>query len=192
MDLLQNLIEIIFRFREQKIAITADIEAMFFRGSVPPEVCKVLQFLWRDNPKELIKVFENGRHIFGAKCLPTCANYVLQQVARDNAQESPQVTKLIIRNFYMNDFVKSVPSAEQAIEIYKLFRAILTKGGFQLTKWISNSEQTMISIDQADKSSSSSKTFEAETRFLHRSWDFNGRLMQTIWRSAEACRRRYR
>ena len=28
-DLLQNLIGIIFRFREQKVAITADIEAMF-------------------------------------------------------------------------------------------------------------------------------------------------------------------
>ena len=61
----------------------------------------------------------------------------------------------------MDDFVKSVPSAEQAIEIYKLLRAMLARGGFQLTKWISNCEQTMTSIDQADKSPSSSKTFEA-------------------------------
>ena len=66
-----------------------------------------------------------------------------------------------MRNFYMDDFVKSVPSAEQAIEFYKLLRAIMAKGGFQLTKWISNCEQTMTSIDQADKSPSSSKTFEA-------------------------------
>ena len=62
----------------------------------------------------------------------------------------------------MNDFVKSVPSAEQAIEIYKLLRAMLAKACFQLTKWISNCEQTMTSIDQDDKSPSSSKTFEAE------------------------------
>ena len=67
-----------------------------------------------------------------------------------------------MRNFYMDNFVKSVPNAEQAIEIYKLLRAMLAKGGFQLTKWISNCEQTMTSIDQADKSPSSSKTFEAE------------------------------
>ena len=161
-DLLQNLIGIFFRFREQKIAITADIEAMFLQVKVPPEDCKVLRFLWRDNPNEPIKVYEFGRHIFGAKSLPTCANFALQQVAKDNAHESPQITKLIMRNFYMDDFVKSVTSAEQAIEIYNMLRAMLERGGFHLTKWISNCELTLTSIDQADKSPSSSKTFEAE------------------------------
>ena len=161
-DLLQNLIGIIFRFREQKIAITADIEAMYVHVKVPPEDCKVLRFLWRDNPNEPVKVYEYGRHIFRAKSSPTCAIFALQQVVRDNAQKSPQITKLIMRSFYMDDFVKSVPSAEQAIEIYKLLRAMLAKGGFQLTKWISNCEQTMTSIDQIDKSPASSKTFKAE------------------------------
>ena len=103
-----------------------------------------------------------GRHIFGAKSSPTCANYALQPVARDNTQVSPRITKLIGLNFYMDDFVKSVPSAEQDIEIYKLLRAVLVREGFHLTKWICNCEQTMTSIDQADKSPSSSKTFEAE------------------------------
>ena len=191
-ELLQNLIGIIFRFREQKIAITADIEAMFLQVKVPPEDCKVLQFLWRDNTNEPVNVYDYGRHIFGAKSSPTCANYALQQVARYNAQESPQITKLIMRNFYMDDFVKSVPSAEQAIEIYKLLRAMLAKGGFQLTKWIGNCEQTMTSIDQDDKSPASSKTFERLNRLLHPSWDCNGTLTQAIWKSAEACRRRYR
>ena len=96
-DLLQNLIGIIFRFREQTIAITAHIEAMFLQVKVPPEGCKVLRFLWRDNPNELIKVYEYGRHILGAKCSPSCANYVLQQVAKDNAHDFPQITKLIMQ-----------------------------------------------------------------------------------------------
>ena len=100
--------------------------------------------------------------IFGAKSSPTCANYALQHVARDNTKESPQITKLIRRNFYIDDFVKSVPSLEQAVEIYKLLIAMLARGGFHLTKWISNCEQTTTSIDQADKSPSSSETFEAE------------------------------
>ena len=151
-DLLQNLIGIIFSFREQKFAITADIEAMFLQVKVPPEDCKVLRFLWRDNQNKPVKVYEYGRHIFGTKSSPTCANYALQQVARDNAQESPQTTELIMRNFYLDDFVKSVPSAEQAIEIYNILRAMLAREGFHLTKWISNCEQTMKSIDQADKS----------------------------------------
>ena len=133
-DLLQNLmIGIVFRFREQKIAITADIEAMFLQVKVPPEDCKVLRFLWRNNTNEPVKVYEYGRHIFGAKSLPTCANYALQQVAKDNTHESPQITKLIRRNFCMDDFVKSVPSAEQAIEIFNILQAMLARGGFHLT-----------------------------------------------------------
>ena len=72
------------------------------------------------------------------------------------------ITKVIRRNFQMDDFFKSVPSAEQALKIHKLLRAMLARGGFHLTNWISNCEQTMTSIDQADKSPSSSKTFEAE------------------------------
>ena len=99
LDLLRNLIGIIFRFREQKIDITADREAMFLQVKVTPEDCKMLRFQWRDHPNEPVKVYENGRHIFGAKILPTCANYALQQVARDNAQESPLITKLIRRIF---------------------------------------------------------------------------------------------
>ena len=67
---------------------TAEIEAMFLQVKVPPEYCKVLQFLWRDNPDEPVKVYEYGRHIFGAKSSPTCANYAVQQISKDNAQDS--------------------------------------------------------------------------------------------------------
>ena len=48
-DLLQSLIEIIFRFTENQIALTADIEAMFRQVKVPPADCKILRFLWREN-----------------------------------------------------------------------------------------------------------------------------------------------
>ena len=62
----------------------------------------------------------------------------------------------------MDDFVKSVPSADQAIEIYKLLRAMMAKRGCQLTQCVSGCEKSMTSIDQADKSPSCGKTFEAE------------------------------
>ena len=48
-DFLQSLIGIIFKFREKKIALTADVEAMFLQVKVPLSDCKVLRFLWREN-----------------------------------------------------------------------------------------------------------------------------------------------
>ena len=62
-DLLQSLIEIIFRFREKQIALTADVEATFLQVKAPPADCKVFQFLWRENNTEPISVYEYGRHI---------------------------------------------------------------------------------------------------------------------------------
>ena len=45
--LLRYLEGIIFRFRENQIAITADIESLFLQGAVAKEHCKVIRFHWR-------------------------------------------------------------------------------------------------------------------------------------------------
>ena len=161
-DLLQSLIGIIFRFREKQIALTADVEAMFLQVKAPPADCKVLRFLWRENNTDPISVYEYGRHIFGAKSSPTCVNYALQQVGRDSRDDNGMVAKLINRNFYMDDFVKSVASWEEAVEVYKCLRKSLADRGFQLTKWICNSEKVMEEIPSEDRSDALSKTFEAE------------------------------
>ena len=137
-DLLQSLIGIIFRFREKKIAMTADVEAMFLQVTIPPADFKVPTFLWRENITDPISMYEYGRHIFGAKSSPTCVNYSLQQVGRDSRDDIEMAAKLININFYMDDFVKSVASEEEAVEVYKFLRKSLADRGFQLTKWICN------------------------------------------------------
>ncbi len=82
-DLSQSLTGIVFRFREHEVAMTADIEAMFLQVKVPPEDCKVLRFLRRRDKSQPVEVYEYTRHVFGAKSSPTCANYALNQVAKD-------------------------------------------------------------------------------------------------------------
>ena len=46
-DLLNNLVGIFMRFREEKVALSGDIEAMFNQVAVPPEDQAALRFLWR-------------------------------------------------------------------------------------------------------------------------------------------------
>ena len=64
-----------FRFGENHIAITADIESMFLQVAVPKDECKVLRFSWRNEPDDNIGIFEYNRPVSGAKSSPTCANY---------------------------------------------------------------------------------------------------------------------
>ena len=79
-DLLHSLIGIIIRFREHKIALSVDIEAIFHQVAVPSDDNRCLQFLWREDPEQRIKIYENTWHVFGVMSSPTCAKYALHQV----------------------------------------------------------------------------------------------------------------
>ena len=161
-DLLQSLIGIIFRFREHQIALSADIEAMFLQVAVPKDDSRSLRSLWREDPERRIEIYEYTRHVFGAKSSPTCANYALQQVAKDNAVNDENLVKAVQRNLYMDDFLKSVRTPQEAIEIYQKVRDILIKCGFKLTKWITSDEEVKSHIPETDRSKKVVKTFEAE------------------------------
>ena len=166
-DLLQSLIGIIFRFRKYPIALSADIEAMFLQVAVPNDDSRCLQFLWQEDPEGRIEIYEYTRHVFGAKSLPTCANYALHQVAKDNAKDEETLVKAVQQNFYMDDFLKSVITPQEVTEIYQKVRDILIKGGFNLTKWITSDEEVKSQIPEADRSLKTLtvvKTFEAEAR----------------------------
>ncbi|XP_063729361.1 uncharacterized protein LOC134856976 [Symsagittifera roscoffensis] len=73
-ELLTNLTGIVMRFREDQIAISADIEAMFMQVFVSPEDQPYLQFLWKDNTGQSA-TFQYTRHIFGATDSPCVACY---------------------------------------------------------------------------------------------------------------------
>ena len=98
-DLLQSLIGIFFRFREQEIALSADLEAMFLQVDVPNDDSRCLRFLWREDLERRLEVYEYTRHVFGAKSSPTCANYALHQVAKDNAVNDESLVRTVQRNF---------------------------------------------------------------------------------------------
>ena len=62
----------------------------------------------------------------------------------------------------MDDFLKSVRTPQQAIEIYQKARDILIKGGFNLTKWITSDDEVKSQIPETDRSTQVVKTFKAE------------------------------
>ena len=97
-NLLQSLIGIIFRFRQHPIALSADIEAMFLQVAVPNDDSRCLQFLWREDPERRIEVYQYTSHVFGAKSSPTCANYALHQVVKDNGVNDTSIVRTVQRN----------------------------------------------------------------------------------------------
>ena len=145
-DLLQNLIGILFRFRENCVALTADIEEMFLQIQVPEEQRRYLRFLWTDEDGKLMP-YQYSRRIFGAKSSPTCLNYALQQCAKLFGLEHPIASHVVMDNFYVDDMLLSVHTIEQASEVIHDLKSLLAKGSFNLTKWVTmNKMQTMLQL----------------------------------------------
>ena len=137
-DLLQKLIHILIRFRQHPHAVSADIEGMFLQVGVIPDDRPSLRFLWREDPASEVAVFQYVRHIFGSKDSLTCANYALRRTATDNTSQFPEAAQSVINNFYMDDYLESRPTAEEATQKAKDLVKLPSLGGFKQTKFLSN------------------------------------------------------
>ena len=62
----------------------------------------------------------------------------------------------------MDDFLKSVKTPQEGIEVYHRVREVLSKGGFKLTKWITSDEDVKSQIPEEDRSTNAVKTLEVE------------------------------
>ena len=94
-------------------------------------------------------------HLFGGASSPSCANYALKRTAEDNKEDFYAVTKATVkRNFYVDDCLKSVPTNLKAVKLVGELRELLSRGGFRLTKWISNSKKVMDSVPESEKAPS--------------------------------------
>ena len=137
-DLLQTLIHILLRFRQYPFAVSADIEGMFLQVGVIPRDQPSLRFLWREDPASEVAVYQYVRHIFGSKDSPTCANYALKRTATDNQDKFPEAAGSVLTNFYMDDYLESSPTVEEATQKATDLVELLALGGFKLTKFVSN------------------------------------------------------
>ena len=147
-DLLNNLVGLLFQFREKPVAITADIKAMFKQVGIIETDQTSMRFLW---PTERsIKQFQYTRLIFGARCSPTTAIFVLQKSASDFSSNQA-IEDLVYNSFYMEDFVHSFDTIQKAKDNTALLNKTLLKGGFNLTKFVSNERSAVQDFDDSNK-----------------------------------------
>ena len=161
-DLLCNLHGLLLRFRQYSVPITADIEAMFMQIGIQPKDQDYLRFLWTEDGNE--KIFKYNRLIFGATC-SSCAIFVLHKCANDHKQEHPEAYTSIMQQFYMDDFMQTYPSEEEARRSAEEIKTVLHTGGFNLTKFLSNRPAALENLLEEDKAEMKAQ------RILGQMWD---------------------
>ncbi|KAL0829476.1 hypothetical protein ABMA28_004238 [Loxostege sticticalis] len=155
-NLQSHIFDLLLDLRMFPIALNADIEKMYFQVKLAPEHQPFQRILFRFDPKSKIDVYQFNRVCFGVSSSPYLAMRVVHQLAADSRERGmyPLAAYEAVNHMYMDDYVCSLPSIEVAKNTYQQMVDMFKSGGFNLLKWISNSEELMSQIPSSHKSSS--------------------------------------
>ncbi|XP_078350822.1 uncharacterized protein LOC144635607 [Oculina patagonica] len=153
-DLMNNLIGVLIRFRKENVAVMCDVEQMFHSFHVDPAHRDFLRFLWfeENDPSKPITEFRMNVHLFGNSPSPAVATYGLRRTAVDDEEEYGEEAKnFICRNFYVDDGLASLPTAQGAIDLVKGAQGTLATAKLRLHKVVSNSVEVMEAFPAEDR-----------------------------------------
>ena len=153
-NLTNTLFGVLTRFRQEPVAVMSDIEAMFHQVRVFPDHRDVLRFLWwpgNDLTQEPVE-YRMLVHLFGAVSSPSCCSFAIQKTAEDHKDLFHSDTiETVKHNFYVDDCLKSVETDLIAVTLVHELCQMLAKGGFRLTKWLSNSRTVIEAIPESER-----------------------------------------
>ncbi|KAK3747005.1 hypothetical protein QZH41_011961, partial [Actinostola sp. cb2023] len=156
-DMTNNLLGVLMRFRQGQTALVADIEGMFHQVKVSPEDQDAFRFLWwsgslDEPPDDYVMTV----HVFGATDSPCCSNYSLKRTAEDNRDKYDAIAiDTVLRHFYVDDMLRAVKNEEIAIQLADDLTSLLARGGFRLTKFMSNSCAVLQAIPKQERATPS-------------------------------------
>ena len=136
---MNELNDVLCRWREQPIALTSDVVAMFSQIRMDPRDRPSLRFLWRGKRRSgEFDVYESPVLTFGAACSPSIAGYCFRRTVSDLGDGDHLVSKAVMQDSYVDDIITGTKTEEEAQELIKNLTNTLQRGGFELGPWTSN------------------------------------------------------
>ncbi|XP_059048547.1 uncharacterized protein LOC131843810 [Achroia grisella] len=171
-DLLISLMRILFRFREEAVAVKADVEEMFLQIKIRKEDQPAQMFLWREDENQPPTTYKMAAMIFGATSSPFLAHAVRNKNAQEYNEMHPEAFRAITEAHYMDDYVDSYTTKEDAERMISQVDNVHKKAGFRLRGWTSNNINIMKNIpkDRHAKNTTQAITKD-EQKTLGMLWD---------------------
>ena len=147
-DLLNDLLGILLRFRENHVAFAGDVKKMYHTIGISELDQHTHRFLWRNLQVEK----QPDTHIitavsFGDRPAGAIASLALQKTAQMGEAQYPQASFMIKKNTYMDDIVGSLDSNEDVKRITTNIEEILKKGSFEIKEWITSYSSAIVPLD---------------------------------------------
>ncbi|XP_037024126.1 uncharacterized protein LOC119066014 [Bradysia coprophila] len=178
-DFLKLLSGVLFRFRQGTIGFIGDIKEMFHRVLINKSDVKCQKILWRgrernNEPDE----YEMAVMMFGATCSPSAAIYVKDLNAKRYENDYPEAVNAIINKHYMDDYLDSKFSVEEAVKVIKEVIFIHEQGSFEICNWVSSSKEVMAAIPENLRRKENSVVTLAHE-------NIPGRVLGVLWKPDE-------
>ena len=141
--LLNELLGILMRFRQEQFAFIGDISKMFHSIEIPVHDQMTHLFFWRDmqlnkNPETFAMTALN----MGDKPASAIAQTALRMTAEEAAEEFPEASEMIMKNSYMDDIPASAESKVAGMKLMKDAETLLAKKNFRIKNWTFSGQKT--------------------------------------------------
>lgn len=148
-----SLLGVLLRFRREPVAVTADIEQMFYCFVVEEDHRDYLRFLWyhsNDLDGDVVE-YRMRVHVFGNSPSPSVAIYGLRRSAIEGEADYGSEARLFVeRNFYVDDGLVSLPTEDEAITLLHNTQDMLALSNLRLHKISSNRVNVMRTFPAED------------------------------------------
>jgi len=130
------------------------VEKVFLMIAVDEKDRDVLRFIWVDDvakEEPELRVYRFTRVVFGVSSSPFLLNATVKYHLERFLSSNEAVVKRLLQSTYVDDIISGANSDEEAFELYSQAKEIFRQGGFNLRKFLSNSQPLQTKIDFAEE-----------------------------------------
>lgn len=139
LNLIEEIPNILLRFRTNKIGVISDIKKAFLQISVHEADRNYLRFLWVDKDGNE-RIFRHRRVVFGINSSPfllgaTLEYHLNRRLQKTDTSCSEQTIQRLLKGFYVDNCVTSVENEEILKNFIQESSLIMAEGAFDLRGW---------------------------------------------------------
>lgn len=146
-----DLFDQLISWRRFKYAFSGDIEKMYRQVQVSPEHA-LFQCILVTNPEtKQIDTYKLLTVTFGTASAPFQAIRAIDEIGRRIEKENPKLGAAIRTNFYVDDYLGTADSIDEACLIQHQITSELAKYGFNLRQWKANDDKILANVSDTEK-----------------------------------------
>ncbi|XP_055714261.1 uncharacterized protein LOC129808509 [Phlebotomus papatasi] len=157
-----DIFDILLRYWQHNIVLRADVQKMYRQIEVCDQDQNLQRIVWRESAQEPLKTYLLKTVTYGTACAPFLATRCLKQLAIEEQKSFPLAAKATERDFYVDDVLTGASTVEETKQLQTQLDQMMSRGGFKLKKWTSNSPEVLKQIPEDGQEYSSTLNLDLE------------------------------